>query len=534
LTRSVLILGAGAAAAAAALALTRDRGLSVTVLDIGETLPPVNRDAQQRLSIARRDEWSEADLRTVTEQPAANSIGGLPEKRTYGSAYPFQDVGQRAGLTALDEANEAVVSGAYGGFTNVWGAQLMPFTAATFRDWPVSSADMGPAYAAILNEIPLAGEEDDLADLFPLLAPSKPLPPLSERTRQVLHRYDRYRPRLNRRGVSVGRARLALDSRSCVRCGLCMTGCPYSLIYSAAHTLTRLQQSQQITYHRGLLVSRIEEHDDGVTVLAREIGGTAFHRFTADRAFVACGAIGSTRLVMGSLELFDEPVSVAESTQFVLPFLSARPVPDPRAADDFTLNQFNMVVDLDGGHDVSQLHFYNYNPAFLDNLPAVLRRDRAEPVRRSVLRRLTVALGYLPSWAAPTFELTARKPADSCSLPDLELTAGPAGFRSNRFLRQVLGRVTAVAPALDLWPALPVLSMSKPGKSYHWGATFPHTTRPNGPFSSDVLGRVGGWRRVHMVDAAVFPTVPATTFTLTIMANAYRIADTVRRELSSP
>jgi choline dehydrogenase-like flavoprotein len=42
--------------------------------------------------------------------------------------------------------------------------------------------------------------------------------------------------------------------------------------------------------------------------------------------------------------------------------------------------------------------------------------------------------------------------------------------------------------------------------------------------ASDALGRVGPWERVHVVDAAVFPNVAATTFTLTIMANAYRIA----------
>jgi len=41
---------------------------------------------------------------------------------------------------------------------------------------------------------------------------------------------------------------------------------------------------------------------------------------------------------------------------------------------------------------------------------------------------------------------------------------------------------------------------------------------------SDTLGRVHPWRNVHLVDASVFPTVSATTFTLTIMANAHRIA----------
>ena len=43
-------------------------------------------------------------------------------------------------------------------------------------------------------------------------------------------------------------------------------------------------------------------------------------------------------------------------------------------------------------------------------------------------------------------------------------------------------------------------------------------------FSSDRLGRVGSWERIHLVDASVFPTVPAMTFGLTVMANAHRIA----------
>jgi choline dehydrogenase-like flavoprotein len=39
-----------------------------------------------------------------------------------------------------------------------------------------------------------------------------------------------------------------------------------------------------------------------------------------------------------------------------------------------------------------------------------------------------------------------------------------------------------------------------------------------------VLGRPAGWRRIHLVDASVFPTIPATTITYTAMANAHRIA----------
>lgn len=41
---------------------------------------------------------------------------------------------------------------------------------------------------------------------------------------------------------------------------------------------------------------------------------------------------------------------------------------------------------------------------------------------------------------------------------------------------------------------------------------------------SDILGRPPGARRIHVVDASVLPSIPATTITFGVMANAHRIA----------
>src|SRR5664280_836164 len=90
-----------------------------------------------------------------------------------------------------------------------------------------------------------------------------------------------------------------------------------------------------------------------------------------------------------------------------------------------------------------------------------------------------------------------------------ELGTGHSFVPSKRYLARVLRRVTSAAPLLDLWPAFPALSVSASGNSYHWGSVFPHSVSPKSAFSSDVLGRVGGWKRVHLIDASAFPTVPA-------------------------
>jgi choline dehydrogenase-like flavoprotein len=67
-----------------------------------------------------------------------------------------------------------------------------------------------------------------------------------------------------------------------------------------------------------------------------------------------------------------------------------------------------------------------------------------------------------------------------------------------------------------------MLHSTCPGQGFHFGGSFPMQRRP-GPFASDCLGRPHGFTRVHAVDATVLPTVPATTITLTVMANAHRI-----------
>ena len=75
-------------------------------------------------------------------------------------------------------------------------------------------------------------------------------------------------------------------------------------------------------------------------------------------------------------------------------------------------------------------------------------------------------------------------------------------------------------------PLSPGLQIAPPGRGFHSGGTFPMTTSPcaAGPFHSDILGRPAGLQRIHIVDSAIFPSIPATTITLSVMANARRIA----------
>jgi hypothetical protein len=184
-----------------------------------------------------------------------------------------------------------------------------------------------------------------------------------------------------------------------------------------------------------------------------------------------------------------------------------------------------MLVAPNGNHaDIAQLHFYTFNPAFIEALPPLLRGERMEKAQVQALRRLTVALGYLPSWRSPQLFVRIRHTSGNRCLPDMHISRGSAPKGRNQMLRSVVARLGRSAPLLDLYPVLPLMRLAAGGKSYHAGGSFPHSAARSAGRTSDRLGRVAPWQRVHMIDASVFPNIPAMTFTLTIMANAHRIA----------
>ncbi|MGD0853362.1 MAG: 4Fe-4S ferredoxin [Acidimicrobiales bacterium] len=522
----VLIIGAGPAAAGAAMALSESPDVSVRVLDVGGRLEERNERARERMSQRPPSEWSADDVDLVGRVAEATEYQRLPEKRNFGSDFPFRDFGQLAGVRGIGDVNTHVISGAYGGFSNTWGAQTMVYSAASFGDWPISRADLEPDYRAILSKIPYSAEEDDLAEYHPLWAGADPLPPLNANSTRILECYRRHRTSVRRHGVIVGKARLALNGSACVSCGLCMTGCPYSYVYSASQTFDRLIAAGRISYTGAREALSIGETAGRPFVVSRDTHSGALETIYADRILVGCGAIGSTRLVASSLELWSQPLHLQESAQFLMPLASLRSTGDLTQDDSFTLNQFNILMPFDeAGRDLVQIHGYPYSKSMDDALPAVLRTSFGRVLGNALLKHVTVGLGYLPSWWSPGFDVTIEKPEaqDRPARVNIIAAARTDDVTKSK-LRAINAKLLRVAPYLGVVPVVPMVSMSPPGKSYHFGGSFPHAANPVSGRESDLAGRVEPWRNIHLIDAAVFPNVSATTFTLTIMANAHRIA----------
>jgi choline dehydrogenase-like flavoprotein len=68
------------------------------------------------------------------------------------------------------------------------------------------------------------------------------------------------------------------------------------------------------------------------------------------------------------------------------------------------------------------------------------------------------------------------------------------------------------------------------GASIHYGGTLPVATG-NAAFTIDDSGRLAGTRRVYVADGSGLRYLPAKGITLTLMANAHRVANCVLESL---
>lgn len=522
----MVVVGSGPAGVSCATALLA-AGARVVMVDGGQDLDPERRGRLEALQSVQAADWDAPSVSFVRDG-AAVSTRGIPLKRAYGSSYPYDDpLGQPVELLGADTK----ASWARGGLSSVWGAAVLPYRDEDLSGWPIGVVDLEPHYRAVLQTLPVSGRQDHLAELLPLYTDRLDPLPTSAQASQLLDDLERRGEQARRRGLWSGASRLAVRASDapagagCVRCGLCLYGCPHELIYNSAHALASLVGHPAFTYRPGLVVERLEERGGGVLVSGTSVpSGEAVH-LRGDKAFVGAGVLGSARLLLTSLDAYEQPVTMRDSCYYLLPLVRYESAPGASTEARHTLAQaFIEVIDPTVSPYTVHLQIYTYNELFRAAVRGLLGpADRVvgRPVDRSLLSRILLVQGYLHSEHSPTVTVVLRRSAGSAHAV-LELTANdePA---TRRVLRALLRKLRAERSLLRALPADPLLRVGKPGRGFHSGGTFPMRERPTA-IETDTLGRPGGTGNVHVIDSSVFPTIPATTITLTVMANAHRIA----------
>jgi choline dehydrogenase-like flavoprotein len=245
--------------------------------------------------------------------------------------------------------------------------------------------------------------------------------------------------------------------------------------------------------------------------------------FQAARVFVGAGVLPTAWLTLHSLGAYDETVEMLDSQYFIYPFFRLRRTPGVQAEALHSLAQaFVEIDDPAVSRHLVHLEIFSFSDFLRRALLATPLRFflRIPWIAEQMFGRLLVVQGFLHSKDSGRLRLSLRK--SGADRPRLHVEPEPSRHAWWASIKAGL-KLVANARLLGGAPVVPAIQFAEPGRSYHSGGTFPMRAKP-GKFETDTLGQPTGLPRVHLLDASVFPSIPATTITLTVMANAHRIA----------
>jgi hypothetical protein len=532
-----LIIGSGPAAVGAAMGLDH-----IHVVDAGGSLESAAANRAASLGRKASSIWPKDDVDWLksTLQPNTN---GVETKLSFGSNYPYEI--PKSG-PAWDVRGGLKPSFAFGGLSTVWGASALPYRQEEIQNWPIALQELEPHYRAVLAETGLAGVRDDLEEIFPSYHDEPSFLAASSQAVAVLGRWHKNREKLTAGGFRWGRSRLLVSGKdaeasagrlsyhrsnelaaekACVECGMCMYGCPYDLIYSSRQSIRKWHGEGKINYEAGVLVEGFKELADRVEVWGRNLGTGAEWRGETERLFLAGGVLSSTAIVMRSLGIENQPVEILDSQYFTVPLLSFRGTAGVRESRLHTLAQvFLEIMPAGISKQLIHLQIYTYN----DMITRVLQQKAGplagflDPIIRQMEGRLFFLQGYLHSDDSGRLRIKLVTAHDGQKKFLVEPMVNP---KVGGMVGKVLAKLASHLGNLGFCPIFPMASLGEPGRGFHSGGSMPMGGDDRRhPIVTDRLGRPNGLQRVHVIDASTFPSISATTITLTAMANARRIA----------
>jgi choline dehydrogenase-like flavoprotein len=503
------------------------RGYHVTILDVGNRLDSERQSVVDRMSNQEPTAWNTADLRVITGRGESGQEA-IHSKKIFGSGFSFDSRNGAVGVT-WKKSTGFNHSLAQGGLSNVWGSSLLPYCQEDMVSWPVTLAELEPHYRAVMNFVPCTNDCDRLEKLLPSYSSKGNQINLSQQGSSFwtdLIQSERF---LLHKGILHGRARLAIKASganaadNCRYCTLCLSGCPYGLIYSTAQTIEDLIRAGKVTYHREHLVENVTCSEEQAILSGRDLSTGKSFSLPAARVFIGAGVLPTAKIVLNSIGLFNQPIPLLDSQYFIYPLLRFKGTAEVEKEAMYTASQLFMEVsDPKISPHLIHLQVYGYSAFLHEELKKTFLRwpMRSTTFRKWFLGRLLVVQGFLHSKDSGLVSLTLVRGEENKSYLSAET------HRSNNTFRTVakLGlKLLQNAHLLKAIPLLPGLQFPKPGSGYHSGGTFPMSSNPR-PLETDRLGRLPRWSRVHIVDSSIFPSIPATSITMSVMANSHRIA----------
>lgn len=519
-----IIVGSGPSSIICAQKLV-EKKINTLMIDYGLEIDENKKELVKKLNTLKKSEWN-SNYRNKIDGNIKNKFNNMPLKLSFGSSFPYDESINK--LKIYLEGVESYPSLAKGGLSNVWGGSVLPYLKKDFEGWPINLKDLEQYYRYVANKINISTYENDIENYFPIYASNHYFLDNSKQSKILSKIFKNNMNSLNKSGIIIGNSRLAINQNDtkCLHCGSCLYGCVYSLIYNSGNELENLKKNKFFKYKKGLLAEKYMEKDNIVTLICKDHDNKVV-KFISDRIYIGAGYLSTTKIVLNSYNInTDEKNTTAiDSQYFFFPALMHKSSKNVLNENLHTLSQFFLEIDNKKiSKQISHLQIYTFNDFFQKYFQK--KFWFFYPIVKIILEkflfgRIIFIQGYLHSDLSSSANIKIKEYNNTNQLIVKKLE----NFSSKNYINKILSLLKKNSKNLGFYPLSLFLKIGDYGAGYHSGGTFKMSNYNNKIGQSDQWGRPSGYKKIHLIDSSVLPTIPSTTITFTMMANAARIAD---------
>ena len=519
-----IVIGSGPSGFAATKALL-EKNKKVIMLDAGIKLEKNKLDRLNNIKPMNFDKFKESKWINDNQEI---SISGVKDKLSYGSDFSYRSADKQYIIN--NEKIKFKPSFAQGGFSNVWGGAVLPFLQSEIENWPINYKDLEKGYRKVINMLDISGKRDHLEDKFSFFTEKIMDYDNSAQAKAILAKLNSNYSHLKNHGIQFGSARLAVKmsnenkQKNCLYCGLCLNGCPIKIIFNTSFKLSELLQDNRFSYIGNVIVNKLEEQGGEVKIYAKDRLTGENLIYNAEKVYLGAGVLPTLGIILESLGLKKLKLEIKQSQYFLLPLYFNNNISGITNEELHTLAQlFIEITDNSISKNSIHLQLYTYNQ-FLNQLIQKYKIAKILPkvFKEKIISSLLTIQGYFHSDESIAANIQAVSSGGKIKI-DLDNK-----LKSNVFMhqniRKLVKKLFLFRRFLGFTPIYPLLKIGDFGEGYHVGSTFPMSSSPE-KYSTDTLGRLNNYENIHIIDASILPSIPATTITFTIMANAFRIAN---------
>ncbi len=409
------------------------------------------------------------------------------------------------GLLPNKISNLLYDSNLFGGLSTFWGGTLGVFSPHDLRNWPIEFSDLKPYYSFISKKIFITRPSENIfGDISNIDFQEKIKTPfIVDRLHSIINSSSSQDGFIFKSGYPMLAASFTdLEHYNCEYPGKCTHNCKNHSTFKTYKYFNKIiKENNNIKYFN----NAVEKIDTKHPLVYFQNG----EKELFDKIYLCSGAINTSKILINSFNIKDG-LKITDNGLIQFPIFSSNEFNTIKGFDNFSLTNLVIKSCSENGlsnnqWQVMQVYEYLFEYLFPTYLSSVKNK-----LYRALKDRVLILRGYTDHEESNIYNINKDK--NSNFILECHKNSEKNKLNSSASsLRKILSN--------NNFRSIPLLNV-KSKTSGHYGSSIPYK---EGFFGVPINGEL--LKNVFICDSSVFNSMPSTSPTFTIMANAARTAE---------